>query len=129
MLRGRDRGRRVATNMRMAQPWNGRTEDSVVATKMETRSPTGFKAGGTRNPRMHRLGKFGNGKRWSEDQAAAEAPERGRLRPWQNPADYSWRIDMQTVTTLTVESVSEVFPVVSEAWRSTIRQNFDAHPG
>ncbi len=121
MLRGRGRGRRDVTNLRKAQPWNGRTEDSVLAAKMDSRSPPGFKAGRTRNPRMHRLGKFGNGKRWSEDQAAAEAPERGRLRSWQNPADYAWRTDMQTVTKLTVESVSEVFPVVSEARISTIR--------
>ena len=56
MLWGRDRGRRIATNMRMAQPWNGEAEDPVVAVEMDARSPTGFKAGGTRNPKMHRNG-------------------------------------------------------------------------
>ena len=81
-------------NLRKDQPWNGRTEDSVVAMKMDSWSSTGFKAGRTR------IGKFG---------------------VWQNTANYAWQTDMQTVTKLTVKSVSEVFPVVSEAWTSTIR--------
>ena len=94
MLWERGCGRRDVTNLREAQPWGGRTEDSAVAMKMDSRSPTGFKAGRTLT------GKFG---------------------AWQDTADYAWQADMKTVTKLTVKSVSEVFPVVSEAWTSTIR--------
>ncbi len=46
---------------------------------------------------------------------------RCRLSLWQNTADYAWQTGMQTGTKLPAKRVSEVLPMVSEVWTSTIR--------